>query len=349
MLLNVGDEVERYTVEGFLGRGAMAEVYRVRHRTLKTTHALKVLMLASARIRERLIQEGQVQAQIRHPNVLSVTDVLDVQGAPGLLMELVEGPTLEEWLHQERPSLPQAEAMFRGVLAGVGEAHALGLVHRDLKPANVLVARTARGPVPKVADFGLAKVLAEAEGGGMHRTRSGSALGTPAYMAPEQIRDAKRVDHRADIFSLGCILYEVCVGRRPFDGEDLLSVFNQVASGRYEPAPHLPERIQRAIAGALLVEREARIPSCDVFEAVLEGRQSRWEPLPGAPMETTAPVTGETLLPLPLEEVAARAPASVEGTWADDEGDAPAPAAEAGLAAVPPAAVPRPPPLAPAP
>jgi serine/threonine protein kinase len=96
LILTIGDRIERYEVEALLGSGAMAEDYRVRHRTLGTLHALKVLILANARIRERLILEGQVQARMCHPNVLAVTDVLDVDGVPGLLMEFVDGPSLHD-------------------------------------------------------------------------------------------------------------------------------------------------------------------------------------------------------------------------------------------------------------
>lgn len=273
----VGRNIDRYVVEKLLGRGAMAAVYRVRHRTLNTLHALKVLTLAGDRVRERLVQEGQVQAQLRHPNVLSVTDVLDVDGAPGLLMEFIDGPTLEDYAAAHKPNIEQAEALFRGVLLGVAEAHSIGLVHRDLKPANVLVANSSRGPVPKVADFGLAKLLADEEsGGGMHRTRSGSTMGTPAYMAPEQIRDAKHVDHRADIFSLGAILYELIAGRRPFDGEDILAVFNAVATGTYAPLVGAPDRVVLAVSGSLMVKRDDRIPDCDTFIDVLDGKRSSW-------------------------------------------------------------------------
>lgn len=273
----LGRNIDRYVVEKLLGRGAMAAVYRVRHRTLNTLHALKVLTLAGDRVRERLVQEGQVQAQLRHPNVLSVTDVLDVDGAPGLLMEFIDGPTLEGYIEAQALPLDQAESLFRGVLLGVAEAHGVGLVHRDLKPANVLVAYTSRGPVPKVADFGLAKVLADEEGGGgLHRTRSGSTMGTPAYMAPEQIRDAKHVDHRADIFSLGAILYELVARRRPFEGEDILAVFNAVASGQYRPLEGAPDRVNLAVSGALTVRRDARIPDCETLLDVLDGKRTTW-------------------------------------------------------------------------
>lgn len=313
MNLQVGDIIERYQVESLLGRGAMAEVYRVRHRTLKTAHALKVLMLASARIRERLIVEGQVQAQMRHPNVLAVTDVLDVHGAPGLLMEFVDGPSLDAFIEQTPPDAAQALHLFRGILAGVAEAHAAGLVHRDLKPANVLVATTARGLVPKVADFGLAKLLMEEEGAAAHRTRSGSAMGTPAYMAPEQIRSARHVDHRADIFSLGCILYELMSGRRPFDGDDLLGIFNAVAAGRYEPLRDVPDAVQLAIQGALEVDRERRIPSCAVMQEVLDGQRTTWQQ---GELADSAPAD---LAGVAASRVAARPGAVSSGTWSDDE------------------------------
>lgn len=277
MMLSPGDQVERYVVEALLGRGAMAAVYRVRHRTLRTLHALKVLTLSSERVRDRLIQEGQVQAQLRHPNVLSVTDVLDVNGAPGLLMEFIDGPSLEGWLEDHSPDLVEAERIFRGIMAGMAEAHGQGLVHRDLKPANILCAMPPSGPIPKIADFGLAKVLAEEEGGGLHRTRSGSALGTPAYMAPEQIRDAKSVDSRADMFSLGAILYELVSGLRAFNGEDLLSVFNQVAQANYQPIPPgTPPRIERAIRGLLTVDRETRIGDCETLRLVLDEKVETW-------------------------------------------------------------------------
>jgi serine/threonine-protein kinase len=202
----------------------------------------------------------------------------------------------------------EAGRLFRGVLAGVAEAHGIGLVHRDLKPANVLVASGPRGRIPKVADFGLAKVLMDEQPDAPHLTRSGTAMGTPAYMAPEQIRNARRVDHRADIFSLGCILYELMSGRRPFAGEDMLSVFNAVASGEHAPLPHLPPATQLAIRGALRVSPEDRIPSCDILLEVLDGARTEWG---GAvPRPTTA--APSTIAP-PVVRAAAAAP----GTWSD--------------------------------
>ena len=133
----------------------MAEVYRVRHVHLDTQHALKVLTLGGASLTARLMQEGKVQAALRHPNIVAVTDVVMVQGSPGLVMEFVHGPPLDELLRTERLPLEQIDAIAWGILEGVGAAHRLKLIHRDLKPANVMMAITGDVLVPKVADFGL--------------------------------------------------------------------------------------------------------------------------------------------------------------------------------------------------
>jgi len=217
--LEPGTTIDRYLVERVLGHGAMAVVYLVRHQQLDSLHALKVLKVTGAELRHRLLQEGRVQAKLRHPNILSVTDVIDVNGAPGLVLEHIQGPSLEKLLLDHRLNWEQVDDIARGVLRGVGAAHARGLVHRDLKPGNIMLAITDEGLVPKVADFGLAKILCGE--GGMAQTRSGVTMGTPAYMAPEQIRDSKHVDHRADLFALGAILYEVACGRRTFGGDDI--------------------------------------------------------------------------------------------------------------------------------
>lgn len=253
----------------------MAVVYRVRHASLGSLHALKVLTVAMPSVRERLLQEGRAQASMRHPNTVAVTDVIEVGGAPGLIMEFVDGPNLGELLDLVRPSVEEADALAIGIIEGVACAHGLGLIHRDLKPGNVLVAATKTGPVPKVADFGLVKLLTSDGPGAMSRTRSGSALGTPSYMAPEQIRDAKGVDARADIFSLGAILYELYCGELAFPGDDFLTVFNSIMAGSYLPpshhSPDVPDRVVRAIHGALAVKLDDRIPDCETLLKTLRG------------------------------------------------------------------------------
>ena len=288
MELQRGCIVDRYTVQRELGRGGMAVVYLVQHNTLDTLHALKVLTVGSHKIRDRLIQEGKVQAQLRHPNVVAVTDVLDVQGSPGLLMEFVEGPALDAWLLGKRVEFDEAERLFLGILDGVQRAHKLGIVHRDLKPANVMLSEGVDGWEPKVADFGLAKALLEE--GDLQRTRTGMPMGTPSYMSPEQIRDAKGVDERTDIFALGCILYELTCGQRAFFGRDMLEIFNAVASGKHTASrtlvPDMPPRIELAINGCLVVDRERRIPDCATLRDVLLGARAWQVAAPSTPDAT---------------------------------------------------------------
>ncbi len=282
MHLSIGDTIERYQVERLLGQGGMAAVFQVRHTTLGTRHALKVLTITRRSVSERLVQEGVLQAQLRHPHIVAVTDVLEIDGSPGLLMEFIDGGSLHDLLVQGPVPLEQAEQLFRGVLDAVEYAHEQGVIHRDLKPANVMLATSPAGLVPKVADFGLAKLLAEEEPVGRKATRSGIAMGTPSYMAPEQIRSAKHVDHRADVFALGCILYELVSGREAFPGEDMLDIFNQVVSGSFAPVSSLdgevPTRIDLAIRGALQVDPERRTQTAADLRRILDG-----EAFPEAP------------------------------------------------------------------
>jgi serine/threonine protein kinase len=273
--LAIGHELSRYRVERVLGRGGMATVYLVRHTTLGTLHALKVLDMSSPIVRERLLLEGRVQARLRHPNLVSVTDVIDVHGAPGLLMEYVAGPDLEAWIHGNKPDLQSASQMFCGILSAMEQAHALGYVHRDLKPTNVLLARDIGRWTPKVTDFGIAKVLHREHAG--HQTQAGFPVGTPSFMAPEQVKRAADVDERADIFSLGCILYQLVTHRLAFPGDNMLDVFNASSSGRYrDPAelvPELPESMCQGLRGALTADPEERIPDCGTLRRVLSGQQ----------------------------------------------------------------------------
>jgi serine/threonine protein kinase len=289
--LPVGTVIDgRYTVEGLLGRGGMAAVYRVRHNSLDTQHALKILSVGGASLTRRLQQEGKVQASLAHPNIVAVTDTAVVDGAPGLVMEFVRGPNLETLLEARRPNLDQIDALAIGIMDGVAAAHALNLIHRDLKPANVMIAVTQSGLVPKVADFGLVKLIASEEGGSFSKTRSGMAMGTPAYMAPEQIEDAKGVDARADIWSLGAILYEIASGQRAFEGANVLSLFMKVATGDRKPirdiCPELPDRMVDAIEAALSVDRAGRI-------ADVRTLRKRW--LQGAVLPTESPWTDDWL------------------------------------------------------
>jgi predicted ATPase len=260
MRLAPGAQVDRYVVEGLLGSGGMAEVYAVRHASLGSRAALKVMTVRSAALAGRMLREGRAQASVQHPNLVAVLDLLEVDGAPALVMERVDGPTLAQLITDGALSLPRIERLVRGMMLGLHAAHARSIVHRDLKPSNVLV---APGDLPRIADFGLATAMAEEPDGPL--TRPGIALGTPAYMAPEQHEDAHRVDTRADIFALGVVMYEMFAGHAPAAGCGVVAAWQKMTQKRWRPLSEvvsgLPGRIESAIAWALEPERDQRAPS----------------------------------------------------------------------------------------
>ncbi len=268
-----GQRVDRYVVERVLGEGGMAVVYRVRHETLGTAHALKVLTIGNKQIQARLVQEGRVQATLRHTNIVAVTDVLLHEGAPALLMEFIEGPSMDQLIQQYRPTLPESIALFRAVVAGVRHAHNKGLIHRDLKPANVMLDLTD-GVTPKVTDFGLAKATEGDGGQSYQKTRAGTTMGTPAYMPPEQIRDASSVDKRADVYSLGAILFELVCGRPAFVADDIITLMTDVAAGKRADAnllaPGLPASVLATIERSMNPVAAERLADCDALLEMLD-------------------------------------------------------------------------------
>jgi len=262
MKLPLGAVVDRYKVLDVLGEGGMAVVYKVRHVELETLHALKVMSLRGKALSDRLLQEGRIQAQVRHPNIVAVTDVIRIDGLPGLVMELIDGPPLDVLLRTYQPTLAQIDDLASGILAGVEHAHKHGLIHRDLKPGNVLVVVEGDRVVPKVTDFGLAKYLVEDANRLVAPTRTGVAMGTPTFMAPEQFKNAKEADGRADVFSLGALLYELVTGAPAFAPDNVIDVYQRMKAEEYRKVrawrSSVPDRMERAIEGALRAEPQDR-------------------------------------------------------------------------------------------
>src|SRR5215472_12781191 len=216
--------VPGYAVEAVLGHGGMGVVYKARHLRLNRVVALKMTLAGSyagPHDRERFRREAEAVAALRHPNVVQLYDVGDADGRPYFTMEFMEGGSLAQKLAgKPQPARPGAQLV--AILAeAVQAAHESGIVHRDLKPGNVLLAADG---TPKITDFGLARRL-DTEGG---LTRTGTPLGTPSYMAPEQARgQARAVGPATDVYALGAILYELLTGRPPFRGETLAGTLLQ--------------------------------------------------------------------------------------------------------------------------
>lgn len=216
---------QKYLLERLLGTGGMGVVYRARHHCANAVGlpplAIKLLAidyLTDSDIKARFIEEGHTCQRLIHPNIVRVFDVGTAEDAtPYIVMELLDGVPLSAYTKSGgRVPVAQAAIILQGILAGLGAAHAQGIVHRDLKPENVYLAREANGTfTAKLLDFGIAKVM-DVAGGMGNKTSTGVLLGTPAYMSPEQIRNAKDVDARADLWSAGVMFYEMLTGRVAF-------------------------------------------------------------------------------------------------------------------------------------
>ena len=300
-MLNIGSRIDRYELVHDLGGGGMGHVYKVRHTVLGSFHALKVLnpeYMTREEIRRRFLAEGQIQAQLRHPNIAAVTDVIVDEGIAGLLMELVEGDPLEDRIGGVHPvpSTREVLEVFLPVLSALGYAHGQGIVHRDIKPANIILGRLPDGSLqPKLLDFGIAKIRADLPGGGAAKgmTRQDQAFGTPGYMSPEQIQGAANVDPRSDVFSLSATLYEYVTGTAPYDGPTEFVIMKKVVEGDHRPPrelrPDIDPVVEAAILRGLSTAPEDRFPSCEAFAEGLRGALGSPRPEHSSPIPIRIP------------------------------------------------------------
>lgn len=240
-----GEDLARvagYHLTEYLGRGGMGVVFKARDPGLDRMVAIKVLspdMMADEVARQRFLREARAGAALSHPNVVTIHAVSETAGLPFLVTEYVSAGTLAQHLSRCGPLRSDQVAQFgRQIAAGLAAAHEHGIIHRDVKPDNILL-ETPSGPA-KIADFGLARAVDDAK-----LTQSGLLVGTPAYLAPEAVSESGQLDHRADLFSLGSVLYTMCTGHPPFAGDSVFAILHSVVAAHPPPIqqsnPDVPE------------------------------------------------------------------------------------------------------------
>src|SRR5580698_5186171 len=288
----------RYRLTRKLGEGGMGEVYEAEPLAGGARVALKVLrgeFFADMHVRSRFVDEAKTCMRLVHPNIVRVTDCAQTDdGLPYLVMELLEGVPLGVYMRGgARVPVAQATPILQGILAGLGMAHANGIVHRDLKPDNVFLTREPGGRfVVKVLDFGIAKVM-DAAGGMGSRTQTGMLLGTPAYMSPEQARNARDVDQRADLWSAGVLFYEMLTGRAAFPAPTEYARLAALLSSEPEPV----QKIDPALAPlAGFFERALKKDRSERFSTASEMARALAAAVPGIGSRASGP-------PLPLSRL----------------------------------------------
>ncbi len=285
---------DRFRLVERIGSGGMGMVFRAEDLESDGVEvAVKVVRaeVSSERALERFRREARFAASIRHPHVVEVRGYGVSDDHPYLAMELLEGQSLEERLEElPPPTVHELVGHLADALDGLAAVHAAGIVHRDLKPGNLFLARDGRRTVVKLLDFGLSRAVAETAATGEalpSLTQTHQFIGTPYYASPEQVRSAKRIDARSDLFSMGVILYEGLAGRRPFDGPSASAVIAAVVADDPTPIaslrPDLPAALPAVVHRALARDPSARFDDARAMRAALEVAKRGTESLRATP------------------------------------------------------------------
>jgi serine/threonine-protein kinase len=294
--------IGKYRIKGELGRGGMGAVYLAEQPGLGREVAIKELILSPAAdptALMRFLQEAQVMARTSHPNLVQVHDLEQIGEANYIVLEFVRGRSLRDRLNQGPIPMPQTFAVMHGVLQALDYAHKRSIVHRDMKPENVLL--SDEGDV-KVADFGIAR-LTDDSGAGSTATKTGTTVGTPQYMSPEQVASSK-VDGRSDLYSAGIMFYELIVGQPPFTASEADGPFTLMAKHVQAPPkppsvhkPGLDMRLEEVILKSLSKRPEERYQTGQEFDDAMAKIADRlcpgWQRSlePGADLSKMVPAT----------------------------------------------------------
>src|SRR6266446_3627347 len=290
MSLDIGNRIGDYEIVAALGAGGMGKVFKVRNVISDRIEAMKVLLPdleQQPELADRFMREIKVQASLQHPNIAALHTALRVDNQLLMLMELVEGITLDQRLQQGPVPLRNAVDYIGQVLGALGYAHQHGVIHRDIKPANMML--TPKGTV-KLMDFGIAKAAADRK-----LTMTGTTMGSLYYMSPEQIKGMATLDARSDLYSVGVSLYELVTGKRPFDGDSQFAIMAAHLE-KVQVAPitldtNLPPMLNDVILMSIAKDPEQRFQSAQAFGAALGSVR---ESLGMAPMGAAIPSVGAT-------------------------------------------------------
>ena len=284
-----GATIGPYRIVKKIGEGGMGAVYLAHHTLLGRAAAIKVLLpsLSSQReVVERFFNEARATTAVNDPGIVQVFDFgHHTDGSAYIVMELLEGESLDARLHRGTLSVADALRITRQVAGSLAAAHARGIVHRDLKPDNLFLVRDPEaqgGERPKILDFGIAKLTGDSSD--RTRTRTGTVMGTPVYMSPEQCRGTGSIDHRSDIYSLGCVLYHLLTGHPPFDLEGIGEIISAHLREPPRPtglAPAIDDLVLRCLAKA----PEQRFQSMTELQAACEAQLAK---ITGANAQTIA-------------------------------------------------------------
>lgn len=277
-LPKVGDEIDgRYRILSQLGRGGMGAVFAAQHIHTHRKVAIKWMLpqlSGHTGATQRFLQEARVAGALQHPNIVDVYDFGVHEGAMYLVMELLVGEPLSAAIGSLKRDPRNVSRVLLPALRGVHAAHQIGAIHRDLKPDNIFLCRTSDGAYrdTKVLDFGISKVTKT--GFDMSLTKTGAVVGTPYYMAPEQLADSSTVDARCDVYALGVILFEALTGRTPFRADTYSALIIQIVSAPLpaidELRPGLPPKLVAIVQKALSKDRKDRFSSVAELGAALE-------------------------------------------------------------------------------
>lgn len=299
----IGKTVRDYKIISKIGEGGMGIVYSAEHVHLEKKVAIKCLspqLGLNSDFLDRFRKEAKAQANLTHPNIIQVNDFFEDGGQFFLVLEYVEGLSLDELIAQ-KGKLPEKEALevFKDILRGLNFAHSKGIIHRDVKPSNIILTKDGTA---KIMDFGIALMM-----GVERKTKTGMTIGTAHYMSPEQIKDPKNMDHRSDIYSAGIILYEMLAGRVPFDGDTEAVIYlkhlEEVAPD-IKSSTEISPILEGILVKALEKNPEDRYAGCGEFLTYVEAYGNEQEIQINRQAKTKAVVGHKSALELKIRLIA---------------------------------------------